>query len=155
MLTYPFNFSKRQTQESRDKLESYITKAAAEYENHCSVLVNNIAVTQRLFKEQSPTQIGEMTNVKLENHSFITSLVMLKLRNDSLRKKRALVINVGTTKDTLVEKKQRFKTAADQANWEVYKATVIYWSNLVSLKERQETIEVDYIKDSPENQTFF
>ena len=66
-----------------------------------------------------------------------------------------MVINVGTTQSNLVEKEKSFDTAAKQADWEVYKATIIYWSNLATLKERQEAVEVDFIKDSPENQGFF
>ena len=80
---------------------------------------------------------------------------MIDLRNESSRKFRSLVINVGTTKENLLEEQRTFKTSKAQDDWEVYKSTIIYWSNLATLRERSDAIEVDFIKDSPENQGFF
>ena len=155
VLTYCFDFTKRQTQEKVDKLEEYVTRVAAKFENHCSVLVNNIATTRSRFNQLDMNQIGEETNIRIDNFSSITNLLMVKIRQQSIRKYRALVVNVGTTKDCLVEKDHSFETAKEQADWEIFRATTIYWSNLAALKERKEAIEVDFVKDSPENQGFF
>ena len=66
-----------------------------------------------------------------------------------------MVINVGTTPQNLVRHKRKFKTAKEQAEWEVYKATLIYWSNLATINEHGETIEVDYCKDSLDDTEFY
>ena len=64
---------------------------------HCSILINNIAVSQDVFKQLAPLMVGNLTNIKISNHAFITRLLMITLRNKGLRKKRSLVVNVGTT----------------------------------------------------------
>ena len=63
------------------------------------------------FKQVPMNKIGELTNVKIENHSFITDLLMIQLRGESLRKYRGLVVNVGVTKENLVNKDRTFDSA--------------------------------------------
>ena len=62
---------------------------------------------------------------------------------------------MGTTENTLIETERSFKTSKDQADYDLYRATTIYWANLCTLRERTEAYEVDFIKDTPENQGFF
>ena len=56
---------------------------------------------------------------------------------------------------TTPKNKRKFKTAKEQAEWEVYKATLIYWSNLTTINEHGETTEVDYCKDSLDDTEFY
>lgn len=62
-------------------MSAYVTKLVSEYDNHCSILINNIAVSQDIFQSLSPLQIGNATNLKISNHSLITRLLMINLRN--------------------------------------------------------------------------
>lgn len=109
MLTYEFDLTKLQTDGAKSDLKDYISRVAAKYEHHCSILINNLALHELTFKDLSPQQIGEMTNIKVENHSMVNKLITVDLRNKSLRKYRTLVIDVGTTEYTLVEKERKFK----------------------------------------------
>ena len=81
VLIYQFDFSKRLEEAQKQKIIHYITKLMAENENHCSILVNNIALSQDAFKQLAPMMIGNITNIKITNHSFITRLLMITLRN--------------------------------------------------------------------------
>jgi len=76
---------------------------------------------------------------------------MIDLRNQGLRKKRGLVINIGTTQEHLVKNAvdYEFENIKEQNEWEVYKSTIDYWTNISTLKERNEAVEVDFIKDAP------
>lgn len=129
--------------------------AAKDYENHCSVLINNIAQRASRFKQVPMNKIGELTNAKIENHSFVTDLLMIQLRSESLRKYRGLVVNVGVTKDNLVNKNRVFENAQEQSDWEVYRSTMQYWNNLATVDQRQKAMEVDFVKDSEESQDLF
>jgi len=95
--------------------------------------------------------ISNLSNTKISNHSFISRLLTINLRNKSIRKYRTVVIDVGTTENTLIETERSFKTSKDQADYDLYRATTIYWANLCTLRERTEAYEVDFIKDTPEN----
>ena len=69
-----------------------------------------------------------------------------------MRQYRSLVVNVGTSKDSLVTKHvDEFKSAKEEANWQIYKATTTYWSNLATLEQQAQSLEVDYVKDTAEN----
>ena len=43
-----------------------------------------------------------------------------------------------------------FADANAKDDWDLYNATVSYWANITTLKERSEAVEVDFRKDSPE-----
>ena len=155
VLTYRYDCSKSAPMEEKKNLIEYLNKVAEKYENHCSVLVNNLAILEEQFYRLQQSQINRVTDQKINNHSSITNHLMVKLREKSLRKYRSLVINCGTTKENMVVKERVFETAKAQADWDVYQATIIYWTNLATIKERQASTEVDFIKDSPEDQGFF
>ena len=73
----------------------------------------------------------------------------------SLRKYRSMVIDVASTTKTLTEPNRIFEDQKSQADYELWRATTIYWCNLATVRERAETHEVDYVKDTPEQQGFF
>ena len=79
-----------------------MTRVAKESESHCSILVNNFSMESERFNLLNTKQINLLTNIKIEQYSFITKLLMGELREQSLRKYRSAVINVGTTKELVI-----------------------------------------------------
>ena len=157
ILTFKFDFAKRSEASDKNALSEYVTKLMSENEHHCSILINNIALCQEQYQNLAPLQLGNLTQIKINLHSFITKLVMIDLRNQGLRKKRGLVINIGTTQEHLVKNAvdYEFENIKEQNEWEVYKSTIDYWTNISTLKERNEAVEVDFIKDAPNSQRQF
>ena len=156
VMWYAYDFHKANTDKEKEDLEKYVSRVVETCGNHCSILVNNLSIEHDSFAKLTPSEINDQTRYRIENHSFMTDLVTIKLRAKSLRKYYSLVVNVGTTKDNLVEKEaDSFKNAKQQASWEIYKATTTYWSNLATLAQQMETVEVDFVKDTPENCGFF
>ena len=156
VMWYAYDFSKENSEQEKSDLVSYVNRVAKTTDSHCSVLVNNLAMPYSDFSKFKPQQISQETNMRIENHSFITDLLMIKLREQSLRQYRGLVVNVGSSKDNLVEKHTGdFKTAKEESAWQIYKATTTYWSNLATLEQQSQTLEVDYVRDTAENQGFF
>jgi hypothetical protein len=47
---------------------------------------------------------------------------------------RSAVINVGLLQDNLVEEKLKFKTKQEEADFDVYRATSIYQTQMASLR---------------------
>ena len=45
VLTYLYDFSKRHLDEEKTAITDYLTKLMEENDYHCSILINNIAVT--------------------------------------------------------------------------------------------------------------
>ena len=39
----------------------------------------------------------------------------------------------------------------ERNEWELYKSTIDYWTNIIALKERETAVEVDFLKDSLRN----
>lgn len=82
---------------------------------------------------------------------------MVTCRNKGLRKLRSLVINVGTTQKHLEVSADdfQFETEEQETEWEVYNSTIKYWAAVATLRERTQTIDVDYVRDTPETQRLY
>lgn len=111
-MWYAYDFHKANTDKEKEDLEKYVSRVVETCGNHCSILVNNLSIEHDSFAKLTPSEINDQTRYRIENHSFMTDLVTIKLRAKSLRKYYSLVVNVGTTKDNLVEKEaDSFKNA--------------------------------------------
>lgn len=68
---------------------------------------------------------------------------------------RSAVINVGLLEDNLVEEKLKFKSKQQESDFDVYRATSIYQTQMASLRVQKTATSVDFIVDSPENSNIF
>lgn len=68
---------------------------------------------------------------------------------------RSAVINVGLLEDNLVEEKFKFKSKQQESDFDVYRATSIYQTQMASLRVQKTATSVDFIVDSPENSNIF
>ena len=105
ILTYKYELNGEVDHDSLGELADYTKLLAKDFNNHCSVLVNNIAESMEEFKKMSVEDLEHISHNKVQNFTYVTSFLMGDLRNSGLRKHRSLVINVGTSKDALVMKK--------------------------------------------------
>ena len=70
--------------------------------------------------------MGSTANL-IRNYNQISNFILTDLRNQSLRKYRTAVINVGTTPDTLrISSKQSFESADEESKFLVYKSTTTF-----------------------------
>ena len=76
-MWYAFDFSSGSTDQAKQDLAEYVTRVAKTCDNHASILVNNLAMKHENFKKLSPNEISELTRVRIDNHSFITDLLMI------------------------------------------------------------------------------
>lgn len=78
------------------------------------------------------------------------------LKQFSSQSFRSAVINVGTLKESLVEKKnEEFKSRQEEAEFDVYRATSIYQTQMASLRVQKCVTGVDFVIDSPETLNVF
>ena len=78
------------------------------------------------------------------------------LKQFSSQTYRSAVINVGTLKESLVEKKkEEFKSKQEEADFDVYRATSIYQTQMASLRCQKCVNGVDFVIDSPETLNVF
>ena len=102
------------------------------HKNHISILVNNVATSFEDFNKLDVHEMTKQTNNKIDNHTFITEVIMKNVRDKGLKQftgsktYRSAVINVGTQKTSLVESKTAFKNKSEESEYDVYRATSIY-----------------------------
>jgi hypothetical protein len=65
------------------------------------------------------------------------------------------VINVGVLETNLVEEKIKFKSKAEETDYDVYRATSNYQAQMASLRVQKVATSVDFVVDSPENLNLF
>ena len=50
VLTYLYDFAKRHTEEEKQAITDYCTKLMEDNDNHCPILINNVAVSHEIYK---------------------------------------------------------------------------------------------------------
>lgn len=126
-----------------------------------SVLVNNVAMTMADFNQLSAHDMTRVTNNKIDNHTFVTEVLMKEVRDKGIKQftgakpSRSAVINVGVLETNLVQERVKFKSKEEEADFDVYQATSNYQTRMASLRVQKSATSVDFIVDSPENLNVF
>ena len=163
VFVYQFDFCKAHSPDSQESadLKAYLTQLGEANNNHVSVLVNNVATPMAEFTKLDAHEMTRTTNNKIDNHTLITEVLMKEIRDRGLKQFtggdsfRSAVINVGLLEDNLVEEKLRFKSKQEEADFDVYRATSIYQTQMASLRVHKSATAVDFVVDSPENCNIF
>jgi short-subunit dehydrogenase len=62
-----------------------LTQLGEAHNNHISILVNNVAMSMADFNRLSAHEMTRMTNNKIDNHTFVTDILMKDIRDKGLK----------------------------------------------------------------------